>query len=256
MLLRINSVATFAVSILLLGSCTEPDRARHILERTFKAHGAENLQNAISEFHFRGELYRASRNSGVFAFERVYEDSLGTVRDLLTNDGSFREVNGERTPIDDSTAFSIQEKVNSVVYFSSLPLPLKDPAVLTQYLGTSQIDGQAFHEVEVTFRQLGGGPDHEDRFVYWINSHSDLIEYFAYYYLTNETGSRFRRLVNPRVVGGFLAFDHLNYAARPDTIGSRVEQFDDLLQKGALEIISDVKHENFRVVPLDRTPSR
>ncbi|NNE34205.1 MAG: hypothetical protein HKN13_03150 [Rhodothermales bacterium] len=256
MLFRINTVAAIAASVLLLNSCTKPDPARQTLDLAFDAHGAEHLENATMEFRFRDDLYRATRRSGVFEYERIYSDSLGTVRDFLTNDGSFREVNGEKTLIDDSTAFAIQEKVNSVVYFSSLPLPLKDPAVLTQYLGLSQIEGQTYHEVEVTFRELGGGPDHRDRFVYWINSDTDLIEYFAYFYLTNETGSRFRRVVNPRVVGGFLAVDHINYAARPDTIGAHVDRFDELLQKGALEIVSDVKHENFRIVPLDRTLSR
>jgi hypothetical protein len=253
MLLNINRVATIAFLFFLVVSCTQPDPARQILDRTFVAHGADSLVNAAAEFRFRGDLYRATRRSGLFTYERIYEDSLGAVRDFLTNDGSFREVDGTPQSISDSTKFAIQEKVNSVIYFASLPLPLKDPAVRGRYLGKSSIGGQAYHKVEVTFRKLGGGPDHRDRFVYWINGETDLIDYFGYYYLTNETGSRFRRVVNPRNVGGFRAVDHINYSAQPDTIGSRVDQFDELLEKGALELVSEVKHENFRVVPLDRS---
>ena len=90
--------------------------------------------------------------------------------------------------------------------------------------------GRRFHNVEVTFTEEDGGPDFRDRFVYWVDIDTGTIEYLAYYYLTNETGSRFRRLVNPRTVGGFRAVDHLNYALDPDTIGTAVDLFDELFE--------------------------
>ena len=202
-------------------------------------------------FEFRGDQYVVTRDRGLFSFERIYTDSAGTIRDYITNEGSFREIDGKLQEIDDKTAASILSRVNSVVYFASLPYPLKDPAVRTRYLGRTELDGATYHKVEVTFVQEDGGPDYQDRFVYWINRRTHLIDYLAYYYLTNETGSRFRHLVNPRTIGGFRIVDHINYAAVPDTIGWHVDRFDDLLRAGALEIVSEVKHENARLVPLD-----
>ncbi len=236
---------------LLLGSCVSEDRGRTFLERSYDAHGAANLSRAEMEFTFRGDRYLARRLDGVFSYARTYEDSIGAVVDRLTNDGVSRERNGVLQTIDERTASAILEKVNSVVYFASLPLPLKDPAVIPRYLGTSDLNGQTYHEVEVTFTQEEGGPDFRDRFVYWINADLHTIDFMAYYYLTNETGSRFRQFVNPRRVNGFLVVDHLNFSASPDTIGSAVHRFDDLYEAGLIELVSEVKHEDVRIIPLN-----
>ncbi|MDX1741631.1 MAG: DUF6503 family protein [Rhodothermales bacterium] len=237
--------------VFVWGSSCGPSRdARQILDEVYDRYGADHLTRSSVAFQFRGDEYVATRDGGLFSYERIYEDSVGTIRDYITNEGSFREINGNVVEIDDRTAGSILTKINSVVYFASLPLQLKDPAVRTRYLGTTEIEGHDYHKIEVTFIREGGGPDYQDRFVYWVDQETDLIDYFAYFYLTDGGGSRFRRVVNPRDIGGFRFVDHVNYAAVPDTIGRNVDRFDELLGTGALEIVSEVKHENVRVVPL------
>lgn len=245
--LRLSATAL----VLITASCQQGENATEMLDRAYRAHGAGALARASMSFGFRGEQYVATRDRGIFVYERLYEDSAGTVRDFINNDGSYREVNGRNVSINARTAASILGKINSVVYFASLPFPLRDPAVRSRYLGTTSLDGIAYSKIEVTFVQEGGGPDYQDRFVYWINRRTGHIEFLAYHYLTNETGSRFRRLVNPREVGGFRIVDHVNYRAVPDTIGRNVDRFDELYENGALEVVSEVKHENVRVVSLD-----
>lgn len=246
-LMRTAAILTIA---LVAAACTRPERGRQILDAAYDAHGAERLADAKMQFVFRGDSYSATRDGGLFRYERVYQRGGNTIRDILSNDGTHREINGEPRDVDASTSYSILEKVNSVIYFASLPYPLKDPAVVTRYLGDGDIRDRTYHQVEVTFRQEGGGPDYEDRFVYWVDSETHVIDFLAYYYLTNETGSRFRRLVNPRDVGGFRATDHLNFKVEPDTVGRALEEFVELFERGELVMVSEVKHDNFQVVPL------
>ncbi len=237
--------------LLTLPSCRIPDNAETVIGRAIRAHGAQRLDNAVLEFTFRGERYRAFRQAGVFSYERHYEDSTGSVRDVINNDEILREINGEPQAIDDRTRASILGKVNSIIYFASLPYPLTDPAVVKRDLGPSEVLGTTYDRIEITFRQQGGGPDYRDRFVYWIDSETSLIDYLAYYYFTDETGSRLRKIVNPRDVSGFRAVDHLNYAPRADTLGMRIEGYADLIETDGLDLVSEVRHENVSLRPLE-----
>ncbi len=243
-------VAAMFVAIVMSSGCGGDVAPDDVIDRAMRAHGTTALNNAILEFDFRGDRYLARRNNGLFSYERHWRDSSGTVRDVVSNDEIFREVNGERAALTERLESAILTRVNSIVYFASLPYSLRDPAVIARYLGTGVIDGETYDRVEVTFRKQGGGPDYQDRFLYWVNRSTSRIDYFAYYYLTDETGSRLRKLVNTRNVSGFLVSDHLNYSAIPDTIGSRIEGYEPLIGTDGLELVSEVKHENVRIVPL------
>ena len=221
-----------------------------LIDKAARAHGTGNLDNAILEFDFRGDRFVARRDDGLFSYERIYRDSAAAIRDVVNNDEIFREINGQRVEISRRTQSSILSRVNSTIYFASLPYALHDPAVESAYLGPGKFNGVDYDKIEINFKQEGGGPAHRDRFVYWISRDTDLIDYFAYYYHEDEPGSRLRKLVNPRDVGGFRAVDHLNYGASPDTLGSRIELYDRLIESGALELVSEVKHKNVSLVPL------
>lgn len=230
--------------LLTASSCRTSDTAEAVIDRAIRAHGAHLLANAVLEFTFRGDRYKAVRQAGLFSYERLYEDSTGSVRDVVNNDDIFREIDGVPQSINERTRSSILSKVNSIIYFASLPYPLKDPAVMKRDLGPTEILGTTYDRIEITFHRQGGGPDYQDRFVYWINVETSLIGYLAYYYYTDETGSRLRELVNPRDVNGFRAADHLNYASRMDTLGTRLEGYESLIGTDGLELVSEVRHES------------
>jgi len=57
------------------------------------AHGGGRYEHSVIEFNFRGEQFVVRRDGGAFAYERSYRDSLGTVQEVLDNDGVTREAN-------------------------------------------------------------------------------------------------------------------------------------------------------------------
>ncbi len=238
------------LTVLLWSGCSRDVTPDDVIDRAMRAHGTTILDNAILEFDFRGDRYLARRNEGLFSYERYWADSSGNVRDVVNNDEIFREVDGKRVDITERLESSILTRVNSIIYFASLPYSLRDPAVIPRYLGVGSIDGNEYDRVEITFRKQGGGPDYRDRFLYWVNRSTSRIDYFAYYYLTDETGSRLRKLVNVRNVNGFLIADHLNFSAVTDTIGARIEAYERLIGTEGLDLVSEVKHENVRLVSL------
>jgi len=50
--------------------------------------------------------------------------------------------------------------------------------------------------LEVTFKEEGGGEDHEDKFMYWVNTQDYRIDYMAYSYCEEDCGYRFRESEN------------------------------------------------------------
>jgi hypothetical protein len=241
-------VVTLAV-ILATGNEHETD-PQVIIDRAIAAHGGAHLVNAVVEFDFRGKHFTVTRNGGLFTYERTYTDSTGLVREVLSNDELYRSVAGVRVPLTEKERLVMQEAINSVVYFALLPFPLNDPAVQKRYVGETRIEGAPYDEVEITFRKEGGGRDYQDRFVYWIHQEHATMDYFAYYYYTSEQGSRFRKAVNPRTVGGVRFADYLNYKSAADTLGTTVEHYEEVIAAGGLELVSEIRLDNITVRPL------
>lgn len=223
--------------------------AAAILQRTRTAHGSDLLDHATVEFSFRGTPFSAERDGGRFAYTRDWKDSTGTGRDVLTNDGLVRTVDGAEVAIDERTYRIAEEAVNSVVYFALLPHALADAAVQPQLVGADTLAGEPYHVVEVTFRQEGGGRDYQDRFLYWIHQDRDTMDFLAYSYEDNGGGARFRQAVNPRTVEGVRFADYLNFSAEPlrpplERLGQMWEADSlDRLSVIALDSVSVARHE-------------
>ena len=153
MLLRISdgSHLTLLLVCLIVGACTPSNDPQYIVDRAIEVHGLKALDNAVIEFDYRDKHFKATRNNGMFSYERTYTDSTGDVREVLNNDEVFQEINGERVEITEKKRYSIQETNNSVVYFGFVPYFLNDPAVQKQYIGPTTIAGQPYHEIAITF---------------------------------------------------------------------------------------------------------
>lgn len=238
---------------LALAACRNEPDPHAIVDAAIARHGGDVLEHAEVSFDLRGRHYIAQRNGGIFSYERFIYDSLSTdsmriIHDVLTNDGLYREVNGRHVELTEQERYSALGGVNSTIYFALLPFPLNDPAVIKRYLGETTIDGEPYHEIEVTFRQDGGGRDYEDRFVYWIHQEHDTMDYLAYDFITDGGGTRFRKAVNRRTIEGVRFTDYLNYTspALPEP-GTPIEHYDDLLQTDSLELVSEIRLENVEV---------
>lgn len=236
-------------------SCNEDKKqlnAQEIIDKTIEAAGGEIYDHAKIKFSFRKTQYSSQRQNGKYELIRTFTDSVGEVRDVLTNSGFERILNGKKIALRDSISNLYANSVNSVHYFVQLPYGLNDEAVKKELVGESEIEGNKYHEIKVTFNPVGGGVDHGDIYLYWINKRTFTIDYFTYKFYTGEGGIRFRKAYNPRVIEGLRFVDYKNYKIDPwENID--VENVDDLFVSGKLELLSEIKTEDISVEILPST---
>ncbi|MEZ4774172.1 MAG: DUF6503 family protein [Bacteroidia bacterium] len=241
-----QKLISFSFPFVFLFGClssenTNKNDPQWIIDQAIKAYGGEKFSHAEIAFTFRDRAYISIRNGGDYQYERLFEENGDSVRDVLNNQGFYREINQVRTEIPDSMAVKYSNSVNSVIYFSVLPFGLNDPAVRKKYLAQVQIKDISYHKIEVSFDQEGGGEDFNDLFVYWFRTDNFRMDYFAYRYYTEEGGIRFREAYNTRTVGGLVFSDYINYQADPEKFS--VEETDRLFEENKLEPLSRIELE-------------
>ncbi len=217
-----------------------------IIDKAIENAGGEKYETATINFTFRDTKYSSKRNNGQYELNRSFTDSLGEVKDILTNAGFDRFVNGVKMELPDSTATKYGNSVNSVHYFVQLPFGLNAEAVKKKLVGEAEINRKKYYEVEVTFSQDGGGTDHDDVYLYWIAKDDFTVDYFAYKFYTGEGGIRFREAYNPRMVNGLRFVDYQNYKMESwESVD--LQNVKELFEAGKLELLSDIKTENVSV---------
>ncbi len=232
------------IIITVLASCesklTDPQT---IVDKAIEASGGDKYLNLNVEYDFRDKHYIAKRSGGSYSYERVFEDSLGTIHDILTNEGFTRKINGEKINLPDTMAAKYGSSTNSVNYFALLPYGLNDAAVIKKYLGETTIKDKDYYKIQVTFSADGGGEDHEDVYLYWINKETFTMDYLAYSFAEkDETSFRFREAYNPRVIEGIRFQDYINY--KPENNTFTVDQAEELYKEGKLVELSRIDTEN------------
>ncbi|MGB7842821.1 MAG: DUF6503 family protein [Salinimicrobium sp.] len=239
-----------ALLLVLLISCNEnipTTKEAAIINKVIDVAGADKYDNASIEFIFRKNQYTSERKNGRFKFTRTRKDSLGQkVKDILDNDKVQRFVDGKEVRLTDSLAAVIGESVNSVHYFVQLPYGLDGKAVEKELVGEDEINGKKYYEMKVTFEEEGGGTDHEDVYMYWIEKKDYTIDYMAYRFFINDGGIRFRVAKNPRVLEGIRFVDYENY--KTDDLSTPLQLLDDLYLQGKLTKVSHIENEIKKVV--------
>lgn len=222
------------------------DFSQKVIDECIKVHGGKNYKKAHYTYDFRDKSYVYQRNEGDYTYSRTYLDKLGNqLKDVLTNDSFAHYVNGEhQANLNSKKEFTYRESVNSVHYFAFLPYFLNDGAVNKKYLGLVDIKGKKYHEIEVTFDQEGGGVDHQDVYVYWIQDETFTLDYLAYSFQVNGGGVRFREAYNPRTVGDIRFQDYVNY--KHDDKMTPVHELDQALVNGELKELSRIELKNVR----------
>lgn len=240
----------FCLAFLLIAmSCKQEQSfsAQVIVDNAIEVSGGEKIKNSTISFDFRDIHYKALRKNGIFQYERIFNDSLGQIRDVLSNDGFKRYVNEKKVTVIDSMAAKYARSVNSVHYFIVLPFGLNDAAVNKELLGEVTIKNRTYYKIKVTFSQEGGGDDYEDVFVYWIGKKDFKVDYLAYSYLDSPTdfGMRFREAYNERYVNGLRFVDYKNY--KPEDDRTNLLSLDSLFDAGKLKLLSKIENENIVV---------
>ncbi len=250
----------FLIGLIILSSCKDqkepnPDLAQQVVDKAINVVGGEGFKNSVIEFDFRNRHYKAKRDKGKFQFGRIWKDSLGMIRDVLSNSGFQRFINDSAVSVPDSMAVKYTSSINAVHYFSILPYGLNDRAVNKTYLGEAEIKGKAYHKIKVTFNEEGGGEDFDDIFVYWINKDTFEVDYLSYSYIEdhNDIGLRFREAYNRRGVNGLYFSDYNNY--KPKDSLATVYNLDSLFVTKKLKLLSKIELESIKVSLLP-TPDR
>ncbi len=219
--------------------------AQSIVDKAIEKACNGNCDHAEVSFTFRDKTYKSKRLEGAFLLERITNDSIGIIRDELTNQGFIRSVNDIELELADTTALKLSNSVNSVLYFAQLPYGLNAPAVQKELIGKDTIKNQPYYEVKVTFAKEGGGTDHDDEFMYWIHQKEFTVDYLAYSYEVNGGGIRFREAYNSRVVKGIRFVDYNNY--KTEDLTTPLSELDDLFEQDKLPLLSKIETENIEV---------
>jgi len=235
--------------IFLFASCTEDKKeltADEIVNKAIENAGGEKYKNAEIDFVFRKAEYKSKREGGKFQFERTLTDSLGNqIRDVLNNEGLERFVNDTATKIQDSLVTPIGNSINSVHYFVQLPFGLNADAANKELIGKDSIAGREYFEIMVKFAKEGGGTDHEDEYLYWIDTQNFEVDYLAYNFEINDGGIRFRKAFNHRIIEGIRFVDYENY--KYEDLSTPLEKLDSLYEKRELELLSVIETKDVKV---------
>lgn len=225
-----------------LSSCK--DKAQRIVDDAIQTHGGPSFRSFVLSFDFRDRHYTAIHDKGLFTYTREFTDSTGQIRDVLDNEGFTRYRNGVVDPITEERKQAYTRSVNSVIYFTLLPFKLNDDAARKEWIGDITVREQPYDVIRVTFAEEGGGEDHQDVFLFWIHSDQKTMDYFAYSYVTEGGGLRFREAVNRRRVGDLLLQDYINYKPAESV---PLDSLMPLFIAGQLQRLSEIRMENVSV---------
>ena len=102
--------------------------------------------------------------------------------------------------------------------------------------------GQEYHTIIVTFDQEGGGVDHDDEYRYWIHKANHTLDYFAYNYQVNEGGTRFRSVVDWKIIDSVRYQNYINWM--PEKKFEPLDNLPGLFDSGALKEVSRIINED------------
>ena len=250
-LMSLKKLTLALVILCAYASCDSRTEAEKIVDKAIEAHGGEAYSNSQIEFDFRDIHYTILKTPDRFEYIREFSDSTGNVKDLLNNEGFVRTVNGAKIDtLSEEWIGKYSRSVNSVAYFAYLPYGLNDPSVFKKLLGETEINGEKYNLIKVTFTEEGGGEDFDDEFLYWIGTDDSMVDYMAYSYHTDGGGVRMREVSEVVEVGGIRFQNYLNLKPADESVS--VENMQELYESGYLELLSEINLENIRVEPLEK----
>lgn len=239
--------ALLALSLLSCNTSNSSLSSEEIVLEAIKYSGKAKLNDHILKFTFRKYDYKATPTCDGFKFERSLKNN--PVRDVLYKGELTHYVQDSIVKLADSTATAYSESVNSVHYFTQLPLRLKDEAVNLENFGIENIGDKSYHKIEVKFSKNGGGVDFQDIYVYWFDTEDFSMDYLAYSFLVNDGGLRFRKAINRRVIDGVVFQDYENY--KPKTKTKALRQLGELFEDDELELLSLIENKDIELEPIE-----
>ena len=235
----------FVILSVVLASCKPNYTAQEIVNKSIESSGLNKLNKSILSFTFRDKQYKATRDNGVFEFVRFQENDSVKIKDALSNNGFERFINDSLAILAEKDKNRFSNSVNSVHYFSVVPLGLNDSAVKKRLLESVTIKGKDYYKVEITFAEEGGGDDFDDVFIYWFTKDNFQLDYLAYKYHTNGGGVRFRDVRKEHLINGVRLVDYSNYKPKDKEID--IYTIDKIYESNMLIKVSEINLENINI---------
>jgi hypothetical protein len=221
-----------------------PDSAEWVVRKAIEAHGGF-WNGRKTSFTFREHNYSFIIDSGKYTYSVSYFENENSILFTLTNQGVSFKLNGRDSVLDAHTASVKAASLNSVIYFFMLPQRLFDPAVIIEYKGVQEVEGQPHYCIGVTFKAEQGGEDHDDQFVFWFEKSGFNMNYLAYQYRRNGGGIRFRKAIETKVVNGFKIQNYINY--KTDSLNTSLTDLPNKFQDGLLEELSVIQIDSVAI---------
>ena len=228
---------------LAICSCSQKPDAQKIIDKSIAFYGMDKLNQKTISFDFREKHFLVRLNGGNYFYESTFTtDSLGKVKDQLSNKGFVRQVNGLVCPQLEKDSINYMAAINSVVYFALLPLKLNDAATQKKYLRTIKIKDKNYEQIQVSFSVQNGGKDHDDVFYFWFDSNDYSMDYFAY----SSGGNRFRAVSAIKEVNGLKLQNYINYKALENE-KNKLLDYSSVYEQNNLIKLSEINFENIKL---------
>jgi len=223
----------------------EAQEIKKIIEKTIEVAGGENYKRATITFKFRDRIYKSRRRGMEFSLERQITEASDSIRDVVSNSGFQRYVNDSLRTIPDSLLARLNKKIKTVHYFAHLPYGLDNRGLVKDLVGDTQIKGEPYFQLKMTFGQAAPGVAGHDEFMFWIHKDDFTLDYLAYKFVEEEEGIRFRAAYNPRVINGIRFVDYKNFTFQdPKT---ELSDLVELYESDQLELLSTIQTEILEV---------
>ena len=243
--LKKSLVFVFLIALIFVNNACKPT-AQSIVDECIEVYGGKRYEDLSADFDFRNMHYTIKNKNGQYEYTRIQTDSSGgKIEDLVTNNTFERKIDGVKTNVVDSMAKKYTTSVNSVAYFFLLPKPLNDPATNKELLGTAKIKDKEYYKIKVKFNKEGGGKDHNDVFMYWIEKKTKSMDYFAYSYETDGGGVRFREAFNQKTLNSIKFSDYRNYGF--EDLKTKLEDLDVLFEQNKIPLKSEIINLNVNI---------
>ncbi|MBA6155104.1 deoxyribose-phosphate aldolase [Tenacibaculum sp. S7007] len=231
--------------IVLFMACKSEYTAQQIVDNSINHSKLNKVLNSKMSFDFRKNHYEAERSQGNYEFTRFIDRDSIKIKDILSNNGFQRFINDSLVELSEKDQNRYGNSVNSVHYFSILPVGLNDNAVYKKLLGEVVIKGKEYFKIQITFAEEGGGDDFDDVFIYWFAKDNFQLDYLAYKYHTNGGGIRFRDVKKENFIDGIRFVDYNNY--KPLNKEIDFYTIDKLYEEGKLKKVSEIVLENIKL---------
>ena len=223
--------------------------AAYIVQKAIEKSGKARVKDHKITFEFRDKTYISKGICGQYKMTRI--DSSKHIKDVFYQDKLKRTVNGKVVQLPDSTATKIKSSINSVNYFVHLPYRLSDPAVQVERLANDTIDNQTYYQLEVKFKEAGGGEDYQDVYRYWFSKNNYSMDYLAYTFERNNSGMRFRAKRFEKKSNDVVFQDYNNFKPMSDTV--QMDELSLAYQKNQLKKISQIVTKSVAVNEIDQS---